>query len=120
MGRVGDVFPDSTLGSLIGVGVNMITRVFRVRVPLALHAEFEQKFLSVSVPLVKAEPGFVSVTVGRPTQWTPEEFFMLSVWRSEADIAAFAGENWNRAVIPQGMEKYVSEFFRKYSAQFVE
>lgn len=63
----------------------------------------------VSVPFVEAEPGFVSVTVGRPTQWAPEEYVMLSVWRSEADIAAFAGENWNSAVIPQGMEKYVSE-----------
>jgi heme-degrading monooxygenase HmoA len=87
----------------------MITRIFRVRVPLALHAEFEQKFLSVSVPFVESEKGFVSVTVGRPTRWTPEEYVMVSVWRSEADIAAFAGENWNRAVIPVGMEKYVAE-----------
>ena len=88
---------------------NMITRIFRVRVPLALHSEFEQKFLSVSVPFIEAEPGFISVTVGKPTQWAPEEYVMVSVWHSEADIAAFAGENWNSAVIPQGMEKYVSE-----------
>ncbi len=87
----------------------MITRIFRVRVPPTLHAEFEQKFLSVSVPYVKAMDGLESVTVGRPTRWEPEEYIMISVWRSEADIAAFAGEDWNRAVIPQGMERYVSQ-----------
>jgi heme oxygenase (mycobilin-producing) len=87
----------------------MIARIFRVRVPKVLHAEFEQKFLSVSVPHVKAARGIVSVVVGQPTRWEPEEYVMISVWHSEADVVAFAGENWNRAVIPQGMEKYVSE-----------
>jgi heme oxygenase (mycobilin-producing) len=87
----------------------MITRIFRVRVSPTLHAEFEQKFLSVSVPYVKATPGLVTLTVGRPTRWYPEEYAMVSVWQSEADVAAFAGADWNRAVIPRGMEKYVSE-----------
>jgi len=30
----------------------MITRIFRVRVPAMLHVEFEERFLSVSVPFV--------------------------------------------------------------------
>jgi len=34
---------------------------------------------------------------------------MISIWRSEHDVAAFAGDDWNRAVIPAGMEKYVAE-----------
>lgn len=76
---------------------------------MALHAKFEDKFLSVSVPFVKAQSGFISVSVGRPIRWAPEEYAMVSVWRSAADIASFAGENWNKAVIPHGMEKYVSE-----------
>ncbi len=87
----------------------MITRIFRVSVPKSLHHEFEKNFLSVSVPYVKAQPGFISVVVGKPTSWEPEEYVMISVWDSEADVAAFAGKNWNRAVIPQGMEKYVSK-----------
>lgn len=87
----------------------MITRIFRVRVPAELHSEFESKFLSVSVPYVQAAPGLVSVTVGRPTRWDPDEYIMISVWLNEAAVAAFAGEHWNTAVIPDGMEKYVSE-----------
>lgn len=87
----------------------MITRIFRVQVPRDLHAEFEEKFLSVSVPYVQSQKGLVSVVVGRPTQWSPDEYVMVSVWESEGDLAAFAGPNWNQAVIPAGMEKYVVE-----------
>ena len=87
----------------------MITRIFRVRVHASLHAEFEAKFLSVSVPYVQAAPGLVSVSVGRPTKWVPDEYVMISVWAGEEALEAFAGENWNKAVIPSGMEKYVSE-----------
>jgi len=87
----------------------VITRIFRVRVPVELHAEFESKFLSVSVPYVQTAPGLVSVSVGRPTRWVPDEYVMISVWRSEDAVAAFAGDNWNTAVIPGGMGKYVSE-----------
>jgi heme-degrading monooxygenase HmoA len=97
----------------------MITRIFRVRVPTALHAEFEQKFLSVSAAYVKTEPGLLSVVVGRPTRWAPEEYAMVSVWQSEADVARFAGENWNRSVIPQGMEQYVSECWVHHYENFV-
>ncbi len=87
----------------------MITRIFRVKVPASLHSEFEAKFLSVSVPYVQAAQGIVSVSVGRPTKWAPDEYVMISVWASEKALQAFAGESWNRAVIPSGMENYVSE-----------
>jgi heme oxygenase (mycobilin-producing) len=87
----------------------VITRVFRVRVPVALHAEFESKFLSVSVPYVLAAQGIISVSVGRPTRWVPDEYVMISDWANEDALRSFAGESWNLAVIPPGMEKYVSE-----------
>lgn len=34
---------------------------------------------------------------------------MVSRWADEAALADFAGENWNQAVIPAGMERYVAE-----------
>lgn len=63
----------------------------------------------MSVPFVKAAKGSVAVSVGRPTRWQPDEYVMVSVWEDEGALVAFAGEGWNRAVIPHGMEKYVSE-----------
>ena len=96
----------------------MITRIFRARVPSPLHDEFEKKFLSVSVPFIKAQGGYVSVSVGRPTLWAPEEYVMVSVWRNQADIAAFAGERWSQAYIPHGMEKYVAECWVQHYENF--
>ncbi len=32
---------------------------------------------------------------------------MISQWENEAALKAFAGELWNQAVIPPGMEKFV-------------
>ena len=85
----------------------MITRIFRVTVPFELHAEFEEKFRSVSIPHVESQEGMISVFVGRPTRWAPEEYVMISTWETESSLFAFAGEDWNRAVIPPEMERYV-------------
>lgn len=87
----------------------MITRIFRVKVPRYLHAEFEAQFCATSIPYVEAHPGMVSVFVGRPTQWATEEYAMISTWEDEQALRIFAGENWQQAVIPPGMEKYVAE-----------
>lgn len=87
----------------------MIVRVFRVKVPRDLHDEFEAQFCAVSIPAVESQPGIVSVFVGRPTRWEPEEYMMISTWEDEQAICLFAGESWNQAVIPPGMDKYVAE-----------
>lgn len=87
----------------------MITRVFRVKVPPALHEDFEAEFCSISIDAVESQEGMVSVFVGRPTHWAPDEYVMISTWEDEQAIREFAGEQWNQAVIPQGMEKYVAE-----------
>lgn len=86
----------------------MITRIFRAKVPAHLHGDFERDFL-LRLPIVQAAKGVVSVSIGRPTRWQPDEYVMVSVWENEAAVRAFAGENWNLAVIPREMEQYMSE-----------
>ena len=87
----------------------MITRIFKTIVPAKMHCEFEIKFKEISVPFVKNFKGLISIEIGRPTKWNPNEFVMISKWKKETDLVAFAGENWNQAHIPKGMEKYISE-----------
>jgi heme oxygenase (mycobilin-producing) len=87
----------------------MIVRIFRVIVHSELHKEFEDKFRSTSIPFVRSHEGLVSVSVGRPTKWSLEEYVMISTWESEDALVKFAGEKWTQAVIPQGMEKYVKQ-----------
>lgn len=84
----------------------MLTRIFRVVVTSDMPKEFERDFLSVSVLLVRSHAGLVSVHVGRPTEWTPEEYVMITIWNNKRNLVDIAGDHWNPAVIPAGMEKY--------------
>ncbi|MYJ96943.1 MAG: hypothetical protein F4053_15610 [Proteobacteria bacterium] len=86
-----------------------ITRVFRVRIKAELREEFEEKFADISVREVQSASGMESVSIHRPTKWSPDEYAMITVWTDEESLASFAGENWNQPVIPDGMEKFVQE-----------
>ncbi|MEZ4810050.1 MAG: antibiotic biosynthesis monooxygenase [Allomuricauda sp.] len=86
----------------------MIIRIFTATIPVELHDEFESKFKEISVPVVKNYQGLVSLEIGRPSPWNPNEFVMVSRWKTQQDLINFAGENWNQAHIPKGMEKYIT------------
>jgi len=85
----------------------MITRIFRVQIRPERRAAFEKDFVEISIPLIKSHPGLVSVFIGKPTRWAPDEYVMISRWKGIADLEDFVGTNWNQPVIPAGMEKYV-------------
>ncbi|MCG8434931.1 MAG: antibiotic biosynthesis monooxygenase, partial [Gammaproteobacteria bacterium] len=85
----------------------MIIRVFRVKVFAGMEAEFEEKFREVSLPLVKSQDGFISLYAGKPVKFDPQEYVLVTTWESEAALRDFAGDNWNKPVIPPGMEKYI-------------
>ncbi|UOY06795.1 antibiotic biosynthesis monooxygenase [Muricauda sp. SCSIO 64092] len=87
----------------------MIIRIFKASIPSNLQIEFETKFKEVSVPLVKRFKGLISLEIAGPTIWNPDEFVMISKWNTERDLIEFAGENWNQAHIPKGMEKYIEK-----------
>jgi len=87
----------------------MITRIFRVRIDPGLRDEFEQKFSSISIDAVQKQKGFISVEIGKPTKWSPDEYVMISRWSDEDALRMFVGEKWNYAHIPEGMEQYVKE-----------
>jgi heme-degrading monooxygenase HmoA len=86
-----------------------ITRIFRIQIIAELRHEFEEKFASVSVLAVNEASGFISLVILKPTKWTPDDYAMISLWENEASLQAFAGEEWKRAVIPPGMERFVVE-----------
>ena len=87
----------------------MIIRIFRVRIRPEQRAAFEHDFREISILHVQAQQGLVSITVGNPTKWTPEDYLLITTWENEEALLSFAGSSWNKAVIPEGMEKYVVE-----------
>ena len=86
----------------------MITRLFRVQVYKDHLAEFENDYINISVPLVKAQKGFISVETGRPIN-NNNEYLMISHWKDIDSLKSFVGETWEQALIPKGMEKYVQQ-----------
>lgn len=84
----------------------MIIRIFRVQIKPELRGDFENKFNEISTPLVKSHRGLISVFIGKPTKWAPDEYVMVSTWNNVTDLEDFVGHNWNQPVIPTGMEKF--------------
>jgi len=84
-----------------------ITRVFRAEIYPESRDEFEAKFASISVHVAQDADGNTAVAILRPTVWAPNEYAMISEWRDEQSLCQFAGEKWNTAVIPGGMEKFI-------------
>lgn len=87
----------------------MIVRIFVARVLPGHQTEFERKFREISLPLVRAQRGLVSMVIGRPVPSSPDEFVAISTWKDEDALRAFAGPDWRRAVIPAGMEQHMRE-----------
>jgi heme-degrading monooxygenase HmoA len=85
----------------------MITRIFRITIEPLLREEFELKFSSISVKAVQQAKGSIAVKIAKPTKWMPDEYVMISEWDNEESLKQFAGENWNEAHIPVGMEKFI-------------
>lgn len=85
----------------------MIKRIFRVTIDPEQRVNFEKDFNSISVEAVKNKEGFISVEIGGPTKWNSNDYVMVSHWANEASLEGFAGKNWNQAVIPGPMAKYV-------------
>ena len=96
----------------------MITRIFRVRIDPALRDAFERDFQAISVGVVEKQKGLVSVSIGKPTIWTPNEYSMVSTWRTEGALITFAGDDWQQAHIPSGMEKYILECWVHHYVSF--
>jgi quinol monooxygenase YgiN len=84
----------------------MIIRIFHVEIDPAKRAAFEKGFASLSVGAVKKSFGLISCETGKPTKWTPNSYVMITKWKDVDSLVAFAGENWNVPVIPEGMKGF--------------
>ena len=89
----------------------MVVRVFRVRVHSGKEDEFERFVIETGVPMVKAQEGCTHVTAGK-SRWSDQpEFVVVTHWRSVDALQAFAGPDWQRAVIEPEEEHMLAEVF---------
>jgi DNA-binding winged helix-turn-helix (wHTH) protein/heme-degrading monooxygenase HmoA len=85
--------------------VSRIVRVFRGRVWPGSQQEYARMLLEEAIPQFRSHPGLVDITVAEPIQPGDDEFLVISVWRSLADLRDFVGERWYEAkMVPPEQE----------------
>ena len=89
----------------------MIFRVFRATTKPGKADEFRGMLERLSVPMVKSAKGMVGYYVGGPVDPAVPEFTVTTLWQDLESVKAFAGENWNRSVIPPDEVPLIAESF---------
>lgn len=89
--------------------MSRIVRVFTVVIDPALREPFKRDFTTVSVVAVMDSPGALDCRVLHPSRWASDTYALVSTWADEASLVAFAGDDWNRPVIAEAMERYVRQ-----------
>ncbi|MGR3760185.1 antibiotic biosynthesis monooxygenase family protein [Roseobacteraceae bacterium NS-SX3] len=93
----------------------MIIRVFRATVRDDKVNEFKKFLTETAIPLVRKQPGLVSVTAGLPRPDAPSTFCIVMVWESIAALQAFAGEDWEQPhVMPDEQDMVISRELEHY------
>jgi len=80
----------------------MIIRVFRAQLKPGMRGAFERLCREVSLPFLHAQPGCLTTHIGAAPAGRPDEFVLVSVWVDLASLRAFAGEQWQQAIIAPG------------------
>jgi DNA-binding winged helix-turn-helix (wHTH) protein/heme-degrading monooxygenase HmoA len=88
-----------------GTRVSRIVRVFRGRVWPGAQQEYARMLFEEAVPQFRSHQGLVDITVAEPIHPGDDEFLVISVWRSLADLRDFVGERWYEAkMVPPEQE----------------
>jgi DNA-binding winged helix-turn-helix (wHTH) protein len=80
----------------------VIIRVFRGVVVPGKQEEFLRVLREEGLPHFRSHPGMLGIHVGMPTEASPEEFLVTTMWTDIDALRIFAGERWFEAKILPG------------------
>jgi transposase/quinol monooxygenase YgiN len=83
-------------------GNAMFIRVYRARLKAGMRSAYERLCCEVSLPTIRAQPGCLATQIGTPRAGQPEDFVVVSLWSDVESLRAFAGEQWQQAIIVPG------------------
>jgi heme-degrading monooxygenase HmoA len=87
----------------------MIVRVFRAVAQPGREAEFERMLREASIPMLDGRDGLISQYFGRPVASNANEFVAVTVWEDLDSLRAFAGDDWEKAVVPEEERPIIAE-----------
>ncbi len=89
--------------------MSVIVRMFEARVLPGMLDEFVEFAVQHGWPAVAHADGFVSGELYRADSETEPRLVLISRWRDEAALAAFAGPDWRSApVVLPGAERFLA------------
>lgn len=80
----------------------MIIRVFRARLKPGARPAYERLCREHYIPLLRAQPGFMTARIGEERRDAPQDYMLVSIWKDLASLQAFAGEHWREVFIMPG------------------
>src|SRR5258706_11782836 len=83
-------------------GNAMIIRVFGARLKAGMRSAYERLCCEVSLPTIRAQQGCLATQIGTPRAGQPEDFVVVPLWSDVESLRAFAGEQWQQAIIVPG------------------
>jgi heme-degrading monooxygenase HmoA len=87
----------------------MIIRVFRPTIQPGKESEFESFLRDTAIPLLTRQKGLVAQHVGRSIEPSSTEYVYVTVWEDVESVKAFAGEQWQEAVITPDDEHLIRD-----------
>lgn len=84
-------------------------RIFRARVKPGRRGDFERLCQDKAIPMMRKQPGLITIQVGKPMERRPDDFVLVSVWQDLASLKAWAGEQWNAVVVMPGEAELIEE-----------
>lgn len=88
----------------------MIARMWKASASQAGAAQYEEHFRAQVLPALKRVDGCVGGMLLRQTTGPRVELLVISFWRSEAGIRAFAGPDAERAVVAEEAQRVLDSY----------
>lgn len=96
----------------------MIVRVFRARIREGRIEDFRQMVKEQSIPWLESAEGMLGYIPGEPYAEDDNEFVMVTLWRDQASLEAFSGEDWANPVVTPDEAPLVEEMFAHHYLRF--
>ena len=96
----------------------MIVRIFRAKIRKGQVSEFKRMVQEQSIPWLEKSEGMVGYFPGEPFGDNEQEFVMVTLWRDQESLQAFAGLDWDNPVVTEEEAPLVEAMFADHYLSF--
>ena len=79
----------------------MIIRIFRAKIRKGQITNFKRMVQIQSIPWLENSEGMLGYLPGEPFNENTREFVMITQWRDQGALEAFAGSDWENPVVTE-------------------